>query len=404
MGDAGVERDEDRDRRGDGCGRPHHGNDCRVRAALREEAGNAEADGEDRGHHQMQRHGAVDRGRSDTGHRAARQHQHVGIGAHRPFGEHDEDGRCRRAERAGGRRCTPGDEKRRANEKRERDQGQIRMCARQYDQHGAEQVGAERARRDRLDLAVLDAGAEHEAADDEQRGEHEACDDVEGMRRDLQLFAIQTREDPEHGKGDRRDREPAPQPDAREAEARGGDDGEIDVERPVVRLAAGDEERRHEGADHAEAGQRRPMQQRRGERAHGHDAEQHEGGRGHEEAVERIGGIDGRERHRRTRGGENRRDVGDRQRLDVGNALLAPRPLAGPEQRSCEQATQEHAHAGAEQAGLDRIAHHEEAAERERKAADPHHPAGAELLLEAGRSGRHGRWCGSRRARFERRR
>ena len=42
------------------------------------------------------------------------------------------------------------------------------------------------------------------------------------------------------------------------------------------------------------------------------------------------------------------------------------------------------AHAGAEQAGLDRIAHHEESAERQRQPADPHHPAGAERLLEAG--------------------
>src|ERR1700736_6204267 len=41
-------------------------------------------------------------------------------------------------------------------------------------------------------------------------------------------------------------------------------------------------------------------------------------------------------------------------------------------------------HAGPEQAGIDRIADHEEAAERQRQAADPHHPAGADAFLEAG--------------------
>ena len=40
-------------------------------------------------------------------------------------------------------------------------------------------------------------------------------------------------------------------------------------------------------------------------------------------------------------------------------------------------------HAGAEQALLDRVAHQEDAAERERKAADPDRPLRAEALLEA---------------------
>ena len=49
--------------------------------------------------------------------------------------------------------------------------------------------------------------------------------------------------------------------------ARGGDDGEIDIERPIVRLAAGDQDGRREGADHAKACKRGPMQKRGGERA-----------------------------------------------------------------------------------------------------------------------------------------
>ena len=57
--------------------------------------------------------------------------------------------------------------------------------------------------------------------------------------------------------------------------------------------------------------------------------------------------------------------------------------FAGAKQRQREQAAQNRAHAGAEQASLDRIAHHEEPAERQRQPADPHHPAGADCFLEA---------------------
>ena len=103
---------------------------------------------------------------------------------------------------------------------------------------------------------------------------------------------------------------------------------------------------------------------------------------GARKSVERIGRIDGCKRHRGAGGGENRRDIGDRQRLDGRDALLAAGPFAGGKQRQREQAAENGAHAGAEQAGLDRIAHHEETAERQRQSADPHHPAGADRLLE----------------------
>ena len=193
---------------------------------------------------------------------------------------------------------------------------------------------------------------------------------------------MQAGEGPQQREHDRGDRKPAPQPIARQAERRRGDDGEIDVERPEVRLVGGDQDRRHEGAGDAETGERRPVQQRRGERAQRHQSKQDERGGRHQEAVQRIGRIDGCERHRRSGGGEDRRDIGDRQRLDGGDAFLAARPFAGGKQRQREQAAEHGAHAGAEQAGLDRIAHHEEAAERQRQSADPHHPAGADRLLE----------------------
>ena len=64
---------------------------------------------------------------------------------------------------------------------------------------------------------------------------------------------------------------------------------------------------------------------------------------------------------------------------------------------SASSAPSDDAHARAEQARLDRIAHQEDAAERQRQAADPHHPAGAEAFLEAHRR-RGGRRGGRRRA------
>jgi hypothetical protein len=73
----------------------------------------------------------------------ARQHQHVRIGAHRPFGEYDEHGRCRRAQRTGRGIRAPGDQQRRGDENGKGDQREARMRARQHDQHRAEQIGAE---------------------------------------------------------------------------------------------------------------------------------------------------------------------------------------------------------------------------------------------------------------------
>ena len=72
--------------------------------------------------------------------------------------------------------------------------------------------------------------------------------------------------------------------------------------------------------------------------------------------------------------------------LAIGSAsmaeMLSLRRVHSPasQQGQREQAAEHGAHAGAEQAGLDRIAHHEEAAERQRQSADPHHPAGADAF------------------------
>ena len=84
---------------------------------------------------------------------------------------------------------------------------------------------------------------------------------------------------------------------------------------------------------------------------------------------------------------------------DVAADLLAPQPFAGRDQRGGKQAAEEDAHAGPDQAGLDRKLHQEDAAEREREPADPHDPARAEALLEAfrGRCGFARRRRGGRR-------
>ena len=76
-----------------------------------------------------------------------------------------------------------------------------------------------------------------------------------------------------------------------------------------------------------------------------------------------------------------------------------PRPFAGRDQEGGEQAAEDHPHLRADQPGLDRILHQEDAAEREREPADPDHPARAEALLEAFR--RLGRFDGRSRRRAE---
>ena len=125
------------------------------------------------------------------------------------------------------------------------------------------------------------------------------------------------------------------------------------------------------------------MQQCSGERAERDRAEQHEGERRRQEAVQRIGRINRGEGDRGPGGGEDRRNVRRRDGSDRRQVFLAPRDFAGGQQRQREQAAEQHAHFGAEQAGFDGI--FDEAAERQRQAADPHHPAGAEPFFEAGR-------------------
>jgi hypothetical protein len=74
-----------------------------------------------------------------------------------------------------------------------------------------------------------------------------------------------------------------------------------------------------------------------------------------------------------------------RQARQPGQIFLASRPLAGRDQNERQQRAEHDADAGADQALLDRIADQKDAAEGERYAADPDHPARAESLLKADR-------------------
>ena len=136
------------------------------------------------------------------------------------------------------------------------------------------------------------------------------------------------------------------------------------------------------------SGQHRAVQQRCGKCTKRHQSEQDEGRSRREEAVKRIGGIDRPEGDGGAGRGQDGGDVGDRKHLDGRGAFLAPGPLAGREQSEREGAAQQGPHARPEQAGIDRVADHEEAAERQCQPTQPHHPARADPLLEAGRRGR----------------
>ena len=67
---------------------------------------------------------------------------------------------------------------------------------------------------------------------------------------------------------------------------------------------------------------------------------------------------------------------------DAGNDLAAPGEFAKADQKQREDGAEDDAQSRREQPGLDRIAHQENAAERERQTADPDHPLGPETAFE----------------------
>ena len=83
-------------------------------------------------------------------------------------------------------------------------------------------------------------------------------------------------------------------------------------------------------------------------------------------------------------------------RDDAGGKLVSSCPFAGRDQECRENRSEKYPDPGAEQAHLDGVANKKNAAERERKAPDPHDPLRAEPLLQrCWRRRRHGYgWCG----------
>ena len=82
---------------------------------------------------------------------------------------------------------------------------------------------------------------------------------------------------------------------------------------------------------------------------------------------------------------------------EAGEPLGPARPFAGGDERGRQQCAERDPHGRSEQALLDRVAYEKDAAERERNAADPDRPLGAETLLEAHAGCRDRRRCGWRR-------
>ena len=197
------------------------------------------------------------------------------------------------------------------------------------------------------------------------------------------VIGLHSRQRPQRSQHDRRDGEPEPHAKSRQREGGRIDDGDVDIERPEIRLGGRNQHRRQIGADHAQAGERRTMQQCGAQSQQRHRAEQDESGCRRQESIESVRRIDGGIGDRGAGRGQRawnmrRRHAGERRKL-----LGAPRPFADCDQRKRQQGAEKNPHPRADQALLDGIAHQKNAAERERHAANPNHPAGAEAFFKA---------------------
>ena len=282
-------------------------------APLRQKSGAREQERKADAEHQMPAELRPFRLRHDAGRRSARCDEMDDIGVDRPVREHDGDQHGRGRHRRGRRLRTPGDGAGGDDQRHQRGERQRIVPARQHQDRGGGQERGERARRYRIDPRRLRRRPIEQARDDQGRGQPEADHDVEGVRRQRVDTAIDDPgERPRDREPDGRDGEPAPHPHPRQHEGRRRHHRQIDVERPIIGTVGGDQERRHIGADQAEPGQRRSVQQRGRERRQRHHAEQQESG-GREEAVERIGGIDIRIRDGGADRGENAGNMRARQ-------------------------------------------------------------------------------------------
>ena len=141
------------------------------------------------------------------------------------------------------------------------------------------------------------------------------------------------------------------------------------------------------------------MQKRRGEGAKSDDAQENKGDGRTDEAVKRVRGIDIGISNRGAGGRQHARDVRLGEAGHAGQDLVAPGPFAGGDQGERHGGSEQDSLEFAKPALLDRLAHEEEAAERQRNAAGPDHPLGAKAFLQADRGlGGRGRGRGRRRS------
>ena len=142
------------------------------------------------------------------------------------------------------------------------------------------------------------------------------------------------------------------------------------------------------------------MSERGGKCRERNQAKQDKGRGRREEIVERMRGPDvgigaGRSGRR-----QNARDVSaGRDLVETRDDLAPARELAQADQNGREDRAENDAQSRTEQSRLDGVADQEDAAERQRDAADPHHPLRAEALFEIAeiRPARYWRRCICRR-------
>ena len=147
-------------------------------------------------------------------------------------------------------------------------------------------------------------------------------------------------------------RQPQPAPDARQRIGRACRRREVEDDGPRVRLSGRNQQRRGEGADEAETGERGAMQGGGQDRGDRDEAERDKGGRWADKAIEAMRRVDGAEQGDRAGRRQHGRDLRRRARLFAAAQDLA----SGSEQRAEDQA-EDCAGAGAEITLLDRITH-----------------------------------------------
>ncbi len=241
----------------------------------------------------------------------------------------------------------------------------------------------ERAERVEVRCAVAKRGrrdADEERADIDG-GEAGQEEELGGRRR--RIVHLADEEAPDKARRDAADREPSPFADARHAEDGGGDGENMEHDREGRRRGARDEKRRGIAAERSERRESRPVDDGEEERDETGDGQKDESGTGADEAVERVRGVDRGKERDAGGAGQDRRNVRLGEDLGQGERpVAAPEPLAGHEEHDGEQDAERDARRGSEQTLLDRIAHQEDGAERQRQPADQNRPARADLRFE----------------------